>query len=70
MYEYEKIYRKLLEEDELSKQFVGDWEEDRDLFISMQNNIDIIVLSSFNDSYDCYDDDEGDSYLGDFYEGY
>lgn len=64
MYEYERIYRKLLEDDELSSNFTGDWELDKASFILMQESNEDVVL----DLDDDYDDDYffEDEYYGDY----
>ena len=64
MHEYEGIYRKLLEDDELSSNFTGDWELDKVSFILMQESNEDIVLDLDED----YDDDNffEDEYYGDY----
>lgn len=64
MHEYERIYRKLLEDDELYSNFTGDWELDKASFILMQESNEDIVLDLDED----YDDDYffEDEYYGDY----
>jgi len=57
MTEYRKLYDSLLKSEDLSPEFVGVWEEDKKLFIELQDELEYLAETPLIE-----DEDDEDSY--------
>jgi len=57
MTEYRELYDSLLKSEDLSPEFVGVWEEDKKLFIELQDELEYLAETPLIE-----DEDDEDSY--------
>jgi hypothetical protein len=60
MINYKKLYKELLEAEELPEHFTGNWEEDRKEFIDVHELLENIIQKQ---NYDLLDEEEEQEYF-------